>query len=222
MALEPGSAINSQKDLHTQQHSFRIAAKQFAKGPVTVHLAASGDLERLGASFANFQRFRGPDPPQDVVVPYSEKSEEQRRSLRCPRTAPAEVARPFDYSFPVPSRREERRARMAMTFSSPLHGVTSQRSAQFADFLRAKGTLPSRLPARSMCESRSASELYAEPRMSLLSQAPDRANTILPSWTDRKLQTTMVWTGMERERWDTLPLQATLPSQMGRSARLMQ
>ena len=63
-----------------QQHSFRIAAKQFAKGrtasadawgpdllleagiilagPLTISLAASGDLERLGSSFAPRARVR--------------------------------------------------------------------------------------------------------------------------------------------------------------------
>ena len=35
-----------------QKQSFRVAAKEFAKGPVVLHLTASGDLERLGKSFA--------------------------------------------------------------------------------------------------------------------------------------------------------------------------
>ena len=60
-----------------------MAAKEFAKGPVVVHLAASGDLERLGTSFANQQRFKGPRPPEEVLVPFSERSEEEQKALRC-------------------------------------------------------------------------------------------------------------------------------------------
>ncbi|CAJ1409255.1 unnamed protein product [Effrenium voratum] len=181
-----------------QKQSFR---KVDTREPVVLSLAASGDLERLGSSFANHQRFLGPRGPEEPLVPYSERSVEEREALRSPSAPSLALAKPFAYSRSCPPSREQRKARMVMSFSSPLHGVESQRTSQFADFLRSKGTLPSE-SRRELQGTKSAAELFAEPKMSLLRTAPDRASSMLPSWSDRKTQTQMVWVGMERERWD--------------------
>eukprot|EP00435_Cladocopium_sp_Y103_P065379 s34_g27.t1 len=165
-----------------QKQSFRIAAKEFAKGPVVIHLTASGDLERLGKSFANHERFNGPGPPEEVLVPFWEKSEEERAALRCT-TAPAraETSQMFRTISSSRQSREQRRARLAMTCATPLHGVSSSRNFLFQEYLQSKGTLTSSRPqTMGLSKSRSAAEILSEPGMR------------------------MVWSGMERERWDRL------------------
>mmetsp|Transcript_42413 Transcript_42413/g.67221 ORF Transcript_42413/g.67221 Transcript_42413/m.67221 type:complete len:225 (+) Transcript_42413:74-748(+) len=190
-----------------QKQSFRVAAKEFAKGPVVIHLTASGDLERLGKSFANNERFNGPGPPEEVLVPFWEKSEEERAALRC-NTAPAraETSQMFSTVSSISSSRpsrEQRRARLAMTCATPLHGVSASRSFLLQEYLQSKGTLASSRPqTMGLSKSRSAAELLSEPGMSMLTGIPDRAGFILPSLEDRKQQTRMVWSGIERERWD--------------------
>ena len=189
-----------------QKQSFRVAAKEFAKGPVVIHLTASGDLERLGKSFANHERFNGPRPPEEVLVPFWEKSEEERAALRCT-TAPAraETSQIFRTIKPSGRSREQRRALLAMTCSTPLHGVSSARSQLFQEFLEAKGTLRSNRPQRGLQNTRSAAEIFSEPGMSMINgMIHDRAGFILPSWDNRKQQTRMMWSGMERERWDQM------------------
>ncbi|CAK9025095.1 unnamed protein product [Durusdinium trenchii] len=143
----------------------------------------------------------------EVIVPFWEKSEKERQALRCA-TAPA---RPSSQIFRTISAsglsRDQRRARLAMSCSTPLHGVSSQRNALFADWIHSTLQGPS---ARRLSQSQSAAELLSEPGMSMVTRmVPERANMILPSWTDRKQQTRMVWVGMEREKWDTLDARRT-------------
>ncbi|CAL1164453.1 unnamed protein product [Cladocopium goreaui] len=190
-----------------QKQSFRVAAKEFAKGPVVIHLTASGDLERLGKSFANHERFNGPRPPEEVLVPFWEKSEEERAALRCnTASARAETSQMFRTISSSRPSREQRRARLAMTCATPLHGVSASRNFLFQEYLQSKGTLTSSRPQTTgLSKSRSAAEILSEPGMSMVTgMIPDRAGFILPSWEDRKQQTRMVWSGMERERWDQL------------------
>ncbi|CAE8608952.1 unnamed protein product, partial [Polarella glacialis] len=196
------------------RQSFRTADKDFSRSSPVMSLAGSGDLERLGSSFANFTRFAGPGPPEEVLVTYEEKVKLLRSttggiggqaapkgtalqsSIRTATDTPALAAK-----RPKPSP-ELRRFRLAVQVSSPLYGVETQRMKQFHDMSEvAEGR---RIP-KGFGQSFSASEIMAQPNMMLLNEGlPNRPTILMPGWEALKKNTKMVYSGLEREGWDKI------------------
>eukprot|EP00931_Biecheleriopsis_adriatica_P039594 TRINITY_DN22634_c0_g1_i1.p1 TRINITY_DN22634_c0_g1~~TRINITY_DN22634_c0_g1_i1.p1 ORF type:complete len:210 (-),score=28.95 TRINITY_DN22634_c0_g1_i1:99-728(-) len=176
-----------------QRQSFRSMSREFQRGPdpALLELTAVRDMERLGATFSNQMRFRGPDPPEETPVPFLEQPADVRSAMtRSPMSPQASLSSTAPVSSIYAGRPkqslEQRRARLAMTFATPLYGVEFQRGEMFQDFLRQSGKLPSRTP-EGLQKSMSASELMKQPKMAILSDdLPDRVGFLYPSWDDKK------------------------------------
>lgn len=188
------------------KQSFRAVAREIERGPRPVVLAASGDQERLGMQFANFSRFRGPDPPEETLVPFRESPEAMSRlaeKARMASTAPS-LWDPSDSIKPAPPPRpmfagatiQERRARKAMSVSSPLYGLETARKGMFDHWLQASIVDTGQ---KTLSKSHSASYILAQPPMTVLNtDLPDRPDKLMPSWTEKKHQTKMIWRDLAR------------------------
>eukprot|EP00933_Yihiella_yeosuensis_P081894 TRINITY_DN95593_c0_g1_i1.p1 TRINITY_DN95593_c0_g1~~TRINITY_DN95593_c0_g1_i1.p1 ORF type:complete len:211 (-),score=23.04 TRINITY_DN95593_c0_g1_i1:71-703(-) len=189
------------------RQSFRTMARELERGSTALPLAASGDQERLGSTMKNFDRFKGPGPPEAVLIPYHETAEysrrvaEQEQRSKMPITAPLHLS---NFMQPAPPRRvmhagaspEMRRARLALSVSSPLYGVEVPKMLHIEGIVEdeRKRTLP--LQDRlSRCNS--APHPLAKPAMSLLREdIPNRPGFIMPGWKDSTKQAKMTWQGM--------------------------
>lgn len=194
------------------KQSFRAVAKEIERGPRPIILAASGDLERLGRSFANFSRFRGQDPPEEILVPFRESPEAMSTLAAKARMAATAPSRwnPSDTIKLAPAPRpmfagatiQERRARKAMSVASPLYGVETIRRDMFDRFLQDSFLDGGQ---KTFTKTHSAPQLLAQPPMTVLNtDLPNRPNSLIPSWMEKKHQTQMIWQGVEKEGWSKM------------------
>eukprot|EP00930_Biecheleria_cincta_P041230 TRINITY_DN28237_c0_g2_i1.p1 TRINITY_DN28237_c0_g2~~TRINITY_DN28237_c0_g2_i1.p1 ORF type:complete len:220 (+),score=15.50 TRINITY_DN28237_c0_g2_i1:39-698(+) len=209
--LRPMAGLSPMATGHKQ--SFRAVAKEIERGPRPMVLAASGDHERLGQAFANFSRFRGQDPPEETLVPFRESPEAMSTLASKARMAATAPSRwnPSDTIKPAPASRpmfagatiQERRARKAVSVTSPLYGVETIRREMFDRFLQDSVFDTQR--QKTLTKTHSAPQLFAHPPMTVLStDLPDRPDTLIPSWTEKKNQTHMIWHGVEKEGWSKM------------------